>query len=231
MKTKYGFPIVDADNVFPVVAQLGIARWPKVAPPKDLGEYLSGNLTPTEKEEADRFAPKSEVVFLQDPRGNLFRGFRAVAKNWATVFCLLPGDLVPITVEFKHGSEDICLVPPSGVPSRKDFGTTNPMMECARREFLEETGIELKELIPLSGAEGNAVSPRQSTQRYFPYLGIPKQPIVRQKQSLDRHEDLRVILVPWRDWLQLIKENKIVDECAITVTFRALQELEMLSIT
>jgi|WetSurMetagenome_2_1015567.scaffolds.fasta_scaffold534274_1 hypothetical protein len=229
MEIKYGFPVV-TDNIFKVIDDLGIHPWPKVRPTQDLKEYLAGDLGQTAWEEANRFAPKSEVVFLENPKGGIFRGYRSVGKNWVTVFTLLDG-LIPITVEFKHGSEDICLVPPSGVPARKDFESQNPMENCAKREYLEETGIELEKLIPLSNPKGNAVSPRQSTQRYFPYLGIPKLPVIQTDQRLDKNEALKIILVPLGYWLQLIKENQIVDECAITCTFRALQELGRLAMT
>jgi hypothetical protein len=230
METKYGFPVV-IDNIFGAISDLGIKPWPEVKPKQDLKEYLAGDLDPVAREEADRFAPKAEVVFLKNPKGGTFLGYRSVGKNWVTVFSLLDQDLVPITVEFKHGSGDICLVPPSGVPSRKDFDGTDPMAACARREFLEETGIELEKLIPLSNPKGNAVSPRQSTQRYFPYLGIPKLPVIQTDQRLDKNEALKIILVPLGYWLQLISENQIVDECATTCTFRALQELGRLSTT
>lgn len=230
MKTKYGFPIVNASNIFEVVADLGIRKWPYIKPPMDLKDYLAGDLTLKQREEVDRFAPKSEVVFLEDPKGKIFRGFRNIAKNWVTVFSLLEDDLVVLTAEFKHGAEVICLVSPSGVPGRKDFGFEDPMMECARREFWEETGIELDKLILLSGPEGNAVSARQTTQRYFPYLGIPKMPIFQTKQKLDHNEFLRVLLIPLKEWLDLIAKNMIVDECAITCTFRALQHLGRLEI-
>lgn len=230
MKTKYGFLIVNASNVFKVVADLGIKKWPPIKPSMDLKDYVAGDLTLEQREEVERFAPKGEVVFLENPKGKIFRGFRSVAKNWVTVFSLLEDDLVVLTAEFKHGAEVICLVPPSGVPGRKDFGFEDPMMECARREFWEETGIELEELILLSSSEGNAVSPRQTTQRYFPYLGIPKMPISQTKQKLDRNEFLQVLLIPLKEWLDLIRENKVVDECAITCTFRALQHLGRLEI-
>lgn len=230
MKSKYGFPIVNAKNIFQVLKNYGIKKWLHVQPPMDLDDYLASNLTKEQLEEVRRFAPKREVVFLQNTKGGTFRGFRSVAKNWVTVFCLLPDDLVILTAEFKHGSEVICIVPPCGVPERKESDLVDPMTACAKREFLEETGIELEEVIPLSNTEGNSVSPRQTTQRYFPYLGIPKMPMVWKEQRLDHNEFLKVILIPLKDWLTLIKNNMIIDECATTVTFRALQYLGRLEI-
>lgn len=230
MKSKYGFPIVNADNIFEVVNKLGIKKWPRVEPPMDLEEYLSRDLSKKEREEVELFAPKAEVVLLRKPNGEIFPGFRSVNKDWVTVFTILPDDLIPITAEFKHGTEIICLVPPSGVPGRKDFESKDPMKECAKREFLEETGIELDEVILLSHPEGNSVSPRQSTQCYFPFLGMPKIPILQQEPKFDRSEYLKIVLVPLKEWVKLIEEKLIKDECANTVTLRALQHLGRLEI-
>lgn len=225
MEEKYGFPVVSADNIFQVIENLGIRKWKQVGQPRDLKEYAGENLSQEEREELEYFAPKAEIVVLENPKGGIFRGYRAVMKNWTTVFALLDDNILPVTVEFKHGSNDICIVPPSGVPSRKDFGTKEDIMQvCAKREFWEETGIELEAVISLSGA-GNAVTPRQSTQRFFPYLGIPKKPIVRTAQKLDRTEMLKILLIPLNEWLKLISEGKIVDECAISITLLALQKM------
>lgn len=230
METRYGFPIVNAGNIFQVIEDLGIRKWKQKGQPADLKEYAARDLSPEERDELERFAPKAEIVFLENPKGGIFRGYRSVMKNWITVVTLLDGDILPVTVEYKHGSDDIVIVPPSGVPSRKDFGTQeDPMQVCAKREFWEETGIELEKVIPLSEA-GNAVTPRQSTQRFFPYLGIAKEPVIKAAQNLDKTEMLKVLLIPLNEWLRLISEGKIVDECAISITFLALQKLNRIKV-
>lgn len=229
MENRYGFPIVTADNLSTVLAALGIRVWAPVQPPMSLDNYQVGDLTPRQREEIRRFAPRSEVVFLQDPKGNPFTGFRSVGKNWVTTFALLEGDLVPITIEYKHGADVVVLVPPSGVPGRRETGLEDPMSACARREFLEETGVELAEVTLLSGPEGIPVSSRQSTLRYFPFLGIPKMPISLQERRLDSTEFLRVVLIPLKEWLKLIGRGGVEDS-AISTTFLALQRLGRLKI-
>lgn len=230
METKYGFPIVTADNVFEILKEKGIAIWPQVQLPMSFEEYRVGNLIEEQKEEMRRYVPRIEVVFLQDPTGkiynkeNPFRGFRTVIKNSTTTFVLLEDDFIPITAEFKHGGEDIVLVPPSGVPRRDE-----PMDVCAKREFMEETGIELKEVIPLS--ERGVVSiTRYCTHRYFPFLGIPKIPISLRPIRHGKGELLQVILVPLKDWLELIRKGKVTDLHARDITFVALQRLGRLKV-
>ncbi len=225
MPTKYGFPIVDADNIFNVIDKLGIKKWPRLEQPVSLGEYLSRDLSAAERREAELFMPKAEAILFRKPNGGTFNGFRSVNKDWATVFTLLPDDLIPITIEFKHGSEIICVVPPSGVPNRKDFESDFPMASCAKREFQEETGIELEEVIPVGSPAGDSVSPRQSTQRYFPFLGIPKIPISQVKPRVDENEYLKVVLISLKEWMKLIEGKKIEDLCANSTTWATLYHL------
>lgn len=230
MESKYGFPIVTADNLFEVLNSLGIRNWPHFQPPMDIEDYLAGNLTDRQLEEARRFAPKSEVVFLQDPRGKPFRGFRSVIRNSMTAFTLFPDDLLVITAEFKHGAEVVVLVPPSGVPTRTEADLEDPMSACAKREFWEETGVKLKEAISLSGPEGIPSITRYSTHRFFPFLGIPKMPISPRKQRHDSTEFLKVVLIPLQEWLKLIECGKVLDAHSISITLLALRRLERLKV-
>jgi len=215
VETKYGFPIVNAGNIFQVLEQRGIKKWPHVQPPITLEDYIAGSLNQVQRDEIRRFAPKSEVVFLQDPDGNSFTGFRSVGKNWVSVFTVLEDDLLPIVAEFKHGSETISIGFPSGVSGRKEI------------EY--EVGIELKELIPLSGPEGIPISGRQSNQRFFPFLGtLPDS--ISPRPKLDRTEFLQIILIPLKEWIKLIEQGKVTEDSSISLTFLALRQLGRLKI-
>lgn len=230
METKYGLRIVTADNLFKILGNQGIQPWPQIQPPMNLEDYLAGDLTERQLEEVRRFAPKNEVVFLRDSQGRPFTGFRHVGKNWATVFAPLDDDLVPIVCEFKHGAEVISIGLPSGVPGRQEVNLEDPIAESARREFLEETGIEIEQLIPLSGPEGIPISGRQSTQRYFPFLGRPKTPISPSERKPDKTEFLKAVLIPLKEWLKLIEEGKVTEVSAISTTFLALWQLGRLKV-
>ncbi|RJQ29461.1 hypothetical protein C4571_01290 [Candidatus Parcubacteria bacterium] len=227
METRFGFPLVTAKTIYQVLGELGVREWETVRPPLSIQEYLAGNagpLTPDQLHEL-KFAPRVEVQFLKNPAGRIERYFRHVGRNWATTFVLLPGDLLIVVGEWKQGSNDITLVPPSGVPSNDDMKTTDPYGACARREFTHETGIELAEVISLSNGVGIPVSTRQSTQRCFPFLGTPKEPIVRRRAKLDETEFLKGVAIPLGEWLKLIEEGKVREDCSISTTFLALQKL------
>ncbi|RJO59004.1 hypothetical protein C4546_04205 [Candidatus Parcubacteria bacterium] len=225
VETKWGFPVVNAENIFQYLESVNIKPWPQIEPTVSLDEYLKRDLTDDQKGEL-RFAPKAEVMFLEQPNGQPYTAFRSTQKPWATTFCLLPGDLIPIVAEWKHGAECISLAPPSGSLGKADNGS---MKNCAKREFEEETGIELSGIIPLSQA-GIAVNCRSSGQRFFPHLGIAATPISPGPTKLDQTENISLVLIPLKDWLMLIEEGGVVENCSISTTLMALQYLQRLEL-
>ncbi|MEK7631838.1 MAG: hypothetical protein AAB445_03155 [Patescibacteria group bacterium] len=190
-------------------------------------EYACGELSETERADL-RFVPPIEVVQLNKPDGGDFAGFRTRTKNWATTFCLLPDDYVVIVAEWKHGAEEITLVPPSGVPSKIDHGS---MDACAKREFEEESGILLEKVVPLAGLNGLPIASRNLTTRFYPFLGIPKLPINPGPSKLDQNEYLKMVLISLPEWLKLINSGETNEECSVSVTYLALQDLGRLSIS
>ncbi len=228
MKYAFGLPIVNANNIFPVLADMGIRRWNKTADALPLSEYVKGDLTPAQRVEADRFAPKPEVMCLEQPNGTPFTGFRTIGKDWATTFVMFPGDLVAVVGEYKHGCDAVTLVPPSGVLSKADAGQ---MALCAMRETSEELGLKLRSVISLSKGTGLPMSGRQSTLRYHPFLGDLPEDIVIGPSTLDKTEHLKMVLVPLVEWMDLIDRGLTNEMCAGDVTYRALRGLGRLSLT
>lgn len=227
METKYGFPIVPADCVLDFVANdLGIRPWKQTRAPMPLEEYRKLDLTADHFVEIERFAPRVEVVFHEDPHGKPFTGFRSVFRDWATTFTLLPGDLVLLTVEFKHGA-GVVIVPPSGVPSKAEMGLppAERMAVCARREYEEEVGLKLDQVIPLIVTPGAPVSARQMTQRFWPFLGVLTLPVVQGEKKLDKTEHLRGFLMRLTEWMKFLDSGELHDECAGTLTLLALRRL------
>lgn len=226
IETQWGIPVVTAGSIYQVMAQAGIRPWQETEPVVSLDEYLKRDLSDDQRAEL-RFAPKTEVVTLQTPKGNAYRGFRTALKPWATTFCLLPGDLVPIVGEFKHGAFTISLAPPSGVLGKEDKGD---MSLCAAREFTEETGIALRNVVGLSGPDGIALNCRHINQRYFPFLGFAELRIDPGKSKLDENEFLKLVLMPLKDWLALIEVGEVHEECSIGTTYLALRNLGKLQL-
>jgi len=215
---KYGLPVVSKNTIFPILNDLGLRAWQPIEKPVPLERYKQGNLTESQLKELS-YAPTVEVVTFLTPCGNSWRGFRTIGKHGTVVFCLLPGNLIPICAEFRHGCEVISLNLPGGVY------TTEKPEECAKREFEEEIGINLKELIPLT-ANGIPLDARRTNMRNFSFLGIPTDPIAVKNQILDENEFLKSLLIPLDDWLQLIEENLTQDGYSIVATFLALRKLK-----
>lgn len=210
--------VVTAENIFGTLKNLGVKPWEKIGTPMGIEEYLKKDLSEEEKKIL-RFAPKIEVASFKDPNGNDFRGFRSIGKHGAVVFALLPDDLLPICAEFRHGTETISLNLPGGT-----FDKEAPQ-EGAKREFEEETGIALGELIALS-PEGTPIDARLTNRRNFSFLGIPRLPLVIKEPVLDRQEFTKTLLIPLADWLTLITENKVEDSYSTVSTFLALRKLK-----
>lgn len=223
MKEAFGFPVVDANNVFGVLADLGIKPWGHTQPVQSLTDYMKGDLDDEQRAEL-RFAPKTEVVSLVDHNGRPFRGFRSVGKDWATTFALLPDYLLPIVGEYKHGADEVVLTPPSGVPSKVDMATGDPMLTCAHREWEEETGLRLFHVRHLTNSP-LIISGRQSTLRYSPFLGTVAEPIIKGESKLDDTEHLKMVLIPLPEWLKVIANGKGVEDCAVSVTLLAMMLL------
>ena len=254
MRTAYnGVPVVESVEELPrVVAELGIVPWTYARPePMDLGEYRamldrnesplwsSVQIAPTPeemrayREEAGRFAPKAEVLFLVPPGGTkIGTYFRSTGRDWASVFAPVPDpkdphvpkyQLVPVVAEWKHGAEEISIGPPAGVPKK---GET--MEDCGRREFMEETGFELESMEALAGGVTTPVSGRQTTQGFRAFLGKGKTPVVRGESRLDDSAYLKLMLVPLPVWLEVVAQGLTGESSAIVTTFLALRKLRLL---
>ncbi|MDD2785449.1 MAG: hypothetical protein PHS79_00980 [Patescibacteria group bacterium] len=229
MKMLYGVPVVTAGTIFGVLTELGIAPWPQLEPPMTLEAYKQRDLTPQQRSEL-KFAPATEVVLLKDHRDRPYAGFRGIGNDWVTTIAFLPNpdapddQLVPVVGEWKHGAEVVTLVPPSGVLSRSDHTSLKPFETCAKREFEEETGLELQEIVPLSEF-GIPISGRKLATRFYPFLGVVKEPIVPQPSKLDNTEDLKMVLIPLSEWRKLIRAGKVSELCSVAVTYLALEHL------
>ncbi|TSA45679.1 NUDIX hydrolase [bacterium] len=219
-KKMYGLPILNLQNVSEIMAKKELSGFRKLAPAMPLEKYLEKKFTKTEEEEL-RFVPKVEVVKFKDPKGNDFNGFRNLFKNGVLVFALLPGDLLPICAEFKHGCERVMLCLPSGLI---EPGDKNPEV-AAKREFKEEMGITLRKLVLLN-RQSIPVDARVSTRQNYFFLGMPSDPLGIKKQKREGAEFIERFLVSIDNWLKFM-EAGLVDECSMAATLLALRKLKI----
>ena len=215
--TRYGLPLADADNIFDIFKSLGIVKWKMLESPISVSAYLKQELSLEEKRNL-KYLLKVEVATFVNPVDKIFRGFRYIGYNGAVIFTLLPGNLVVVCAEFMHGCEEIVLDLPGGMIEPGE----NPSVR-AKKEFEEESGIMLKEVIPL-GSIGTRPIARRLNSRNYSFIGIETDPVIVEKQNLDENEYLRVVLVHLDDWLKLIDRER-VDGKSIITTFKALRKL------
>jgi hypothetical protein len=195
---RFGFPVVESPaDLGPILTMLHIRPWEKVRLGLTLVEYTSLALKPDQIEEL-RYAPTPWVTVFHHPNGSIFTGFSSQGRSWSTVVVPLEdkdyGTLIPMTVEFKHGREQVMLVPFSGVPNAQERQQANGYELCGVREVLEESGIKLKEIHRLTGSD-LPISGRQTNQGAHLFLGIADDPSTWTAPKFDRHELLRVVLM------------------------------------
>lgn len=228
MEQKFGFPVVTANSIFDVLDGLGIKPWPKRWGPISLAEYFKRSLTDGEKTEAERFCPKAEAIQYDHPSGEPFTGFRLVGRDNITVFTLFPDNYLPIVAEWKHGTEEIVIVPPTGVVNAEDRKTSDPMLTCAKREFEKETGFELASVTRIG--QPIAGSSRQSTERIEIAVGTLAEPLNNIGQNLGKYENLVVVMIHIDEWIKLIRTGDASDKSAICSTYMALDHLGAITI-
>lgn len=222
MKTKYDLPLVNADNILEVVQLSGIANWKTIAGPIAAEDYSEVNLTDQEKKIKRRL--RVEVSQFLTPGGKKFNGFSLLAgKKGTRVFTMLEEGVIPVCAEFQHGCGEVLFDLPGG---ELDPGE-NPAV-CAKREFEEEVGIILKDIISLSSV-GMPISARYLGSRNFSFIGIASDPVELRLQKLDANEYLKVVLVSLDDWFKLI-EREMVQAYSISATLLAMRRLKMFEI-
>ncbi|MDP3731008.1 MAG: hypothetical protein Q8R34_00745, partial [bacterium] len=103
---------------------------------------------------------------------------------------------------------------------------------CAKREFEAETGLKLEKIITLETKDISGICPssRQSVQRSRGFLGLLPKPLKLLKPELDSEEFLKIVLVPLKDWLELIEQGHAKDAMAICSTYMALRKLGRLKL-
>ena len=194
-----------------------MVKWEKLGEPIPVQAYLKKELSPEEVRDL-KYLPKMEVAHFLDPDGNIFRGFRCMGYNGVVVFTFLPGGLIPVCAEFRHGCEEVMLNLPGGmVEPGEDLSIR------AKKEFQEESGIALDSVISLSYI-GTPLFARQMNSRNFSFIGVPGDLGIARKQDLDQGEYVKVVLTPLEDWLKLIDKER-VDSYSVVTTMMALRRL------
>ncbi len=168
-----------------------------------------------------RFAPK---IFLIRIEGSDNLWFATQPTDWANVIIITPDNYIILAAEWFHGIDDISVTPPAGARNKEESWET-----AITREAAEEVGIKLKEVIPLAKV-GLPVSSRKSSERAFPFLGIPELDrdgnIALVERHLDETEEITPFLMPVNDyWEYLSNENYDGNNAARDAFYTAMRYL------
>ncbi len=216
MANYLGWPIVTAKSCFGAALNMGIKPWPQVREPEPLDNYIEDD-TIARWDKAQRWGPRTVVACHCNPvTGEIKEDlFRTSLKPWACVWVLLAGDLVLVTIEWKHGAQRITFVPVSGVAEKTEhhYPTLSArMMAAAVRECREETGLELAGIESLGPDEGICTNVRNLYAPYFPFVGKIQEPVVKRAPKPDRAERLGIVLFPLAEWFKLLTSPHLWDQ-------------------
>ncbi len=145
-----------------------------------------------------------DVVSLQtvSPKnGNPYTFFRIECSPWVNILPLTEDDQVVLVKQYRAGTDSISLEIPGGLMENGE-----KPMEAAVREMLEETGYttHTDNLISLG-----YILPNPAIQNNKCYLFAAENVFYSGKRNLDESEDIEVVLVDYRRFLQMINEGEI----------------------
>lgn len=140
---------------------------------------------------------QSKFILLESPR-------------WVNIIPITKTNNVVLIEQYRHGIDDLTLEVPGGLVEESE----DPRI-AAERECTEETGyIGTKNAILLGE---NLPNPAFLNNKCYSYVWFDC--IKERKQKLDKNEDIRVIEVPLKDILGMIKRGEIQHSLVLTAFF------------
>lgn len=149
-------------------------------------------------------------VQAQSPRNGEIFSFHTIGCGaWINIFPITEKGEVVMIRQYRHGTEEITLEIPGGLAEPSE----DPAL-AARREMLEETGYESDTIIPLGWVTPN---PAFLTNRCYSFLAQNAHP--KGEQTLDRGEDIEVVLVPVNRLRELVSDGTITHSLVIAAIY------------
>lgn len=222
--------MVNADNILKILNCFGINKWKKISESAYDQNHFRNNATKKQPDLKYLPLPQIEIHTFLNPDNRIFTGFRFVdmrglkKMHGVRVFAMLDGRFIPVCGEFQQGCEEVLLDLPGGRLEPDE----DPAV-CAKREFEEESGIILKNVVCLGSRPdglptGMPIAARLLAARNFSFMGIIDNPPTVNGQNLDKNEYLKTVLISLEDWLKLI-ERELVQCYSASTTLLALRKL------
>ena len=162
--------------------------------------------------ETSYFRPRFRIDKCELGNGNLLDATIFEFRAWANVLALTKNGEVVLVKQYRHGIYDVLLEFPGGVVEDEE----DPR-DGARRELLEETGYQARDLIPIGRLYPN---PALQTNALHCFLALDVEKVAEQK--LDAGEDIEVELVPLNELIEIAKRGEFPHALMTAVLFQAL---------
>jgi ADP-ribose pyrophosphatase len=129
--------------------------------------------------------------------------------DWVNIVALTPEETVILVEQWRHGTRSVHLETPGGLLDEGETPET-----CGRRELLEETGYEAKEIHSLGTIHPN---PAIQNNRQYYVLATNCRKVA--EPSFDHAEDIAVHLVPLAGIPRLIESGRITHGIVIAAFY------------
>lgn len=154
------------------------------------------------------------------PNGNIIKPYYVLEyPDWVNVVALTEENEVIVIKQYRHAAGEVILEIPGGCI---DKGETPE--EAVRRELLEETGYDFKEIELLSILYANPATGNNKTHCFLATGGKKVQ-----EQDLDGGEEIVVELISPERLKELVLENQIGQALHTSGIFYALMRLKLIS--
>ncbi|MBN2031957.1 MAG: NUDIX hydrolase [Deltaproteobacteria bacterium] len=151
----------------------------------------------------------------QSPRTNAYHDFYILeSTDWVNVIPVTPQGEIVLIRQYRHGTRKVTIEIPGGIVETGDTPET-----AARRELLEETGFEPKEMIFLGSVHPN---PAFLTNRCHTYLAKDVVRVTIQEQ--DEKEDIEVEVRSLEEIPRLIRDGEITHALVLAAFYRYYME-------
>jgi 8-oxo-dGTP pyrophosphatase MutT (NUDIX family) len=154
---------------------------------------------------------------VETRHGEAFEPYVFEYGTWVNVIALTPEKQVVLIEQYRHGVGAVMLELPAGMMDERDAGPE----AAARRELLEETGYAGARFIEVGRVYPN---PATHTNMTCSFLALDVEKVA--EQNLEETEDIEVQLLPWDEFVALVKDGGMPQALHISALFYALNYLE-----
>lgn len=174
------------------------------------------SITPWKILSSRHIYPRFRVDTVEVHNGKTFEPFVFEFRSWANVLALTKNNEVVLVKQYRHGVQETLLELPGGVVDEGE----NPL-DGAKRELMEETGYSAGNIIEVGRIYPN---PAIQENTLFCYLATDVEPTG--KQHFDETEEIEVVLIPFDDLIELVRQGKFKHALHVAVLFEALVHLK-----